>query len=268
VKKALALAYTALLLLAGCQGQRINIPGLPNEPPPYQLSVWPRAAWVPPNGEASFNLTFTARSGYWGVVRLEARTEMEEGASRYFSLWPDSFTLNGQRGYGNTVYLSVAPDTPFNFYQVYIWAVDRAGQVLTADAVIVEVSPEPSPWWTTEDVLLASQPSKITIPTGGEGSTTLILWIRNGHQGRVRAFVRDFARISDEGRVYPLPSEALRLTGNEVATDGSWTYRFPIRIGLPSYAQSGRYWLFWGVEVLEGPPLDSRAKARTEVTVP
>jgi len=119
----------------------------------------------------------------------------------------------------------------------------------------------------TEDVLLTFQPDRITVPAGGEGSATLILWIKGGHQGRVRAFVHQVFNIS--GGEYILSPEALRLSGNEVATNGSWTYRLPIRVGLPPDAQKGRYLLFWSVEALEGPPLYGRINAQTlEVVVP
>jgi len=146
MRRTLTVAYTALLLLVGCQGQPLN---LPSDPPPYQLSIAQGTVWAPPGGEATLNLTFTTRSGYWGVVRLEARTEMEEGVSRFFSLWPDSFNPNSQREYITGVRLRVAPDTPSNPdlpYKVYVWALNEAGQVLSADYVDVVVSPDPPPW--------------------------------------------------------------------------------------------------------------------------
>jgi len=118
-----------------------------------------------------------------------------------------------------------------------------------------------------EDILLTFQPDRITVPAGGEGSTTLVLWIKDGHRGRVRAFVHEVLNIS--GGEYVLPPEALRLAGNEVDTNGSWTYWLPVRVGLPPDAQKGRYLLFWGVEVLEGPLLSGRINAQTlEVVVP
>jgi len=146
MKRTLALAYAVLLFLVGCQGQHLDVP---SDPPPYQLSIAQGTVWAPPSGEATLNLTFRARSGYWGVVRLEARTEMEEGVSRFFSLWPDSFNPNGQKEYITGVRLRIAPDTPSNPdlpYRVYVWALDQAGQVLSASSVDVVVSPEPPPW--------------------------------------------------------------------------------------------------------------------------
>jgi len=83
------------------------------------------------------------------ALALAYATLLLLAASRYFSLWPDSFTLNGQRKYITGVRLRVAPDTPSNPdlpYRVYVWALDQAGQVLSASSVGVVVSPEPPPW--------------------------------------------------------------------------------------------------------------------------